>query len=64
MKLLLAGSFAALTSIAIHNFGDGFIGHAPNSLLWLFAGLIVTIARQIRTEQAQPASAHGAVVTP
>ena len=52
MKLLLVGAVAAFASIAMHNLGDGFGGHANAAMLWLYAGLIVAVARQVQGERA------------
>ena len=62
MKLLLVGTVAAFASIAIHNLGDGFGGHTNTSLIWLYAGLIVAIARRVQAERARPVPVLGATV--
>jgi O-antigen ligase len=62
MKLLLVGIVGALASIAMHNLGDGFGGHANAAMIWLYAGLIVALARRVRAEGALPAPVPGAAV--
>jgi O-antigen ligase len=62
MKLLLVGIVGALASIAMHNLGDGFGGHTNAAMIWLYAGLIVAIARRVRAERALPAPVLGAAV--
>lgn len=54
MKLVLVGAMGAFASIAVHNLGDGFGGHANSALLWLYAGLIIAIARQVQAERPLP----------
>jgi O-antigen ligase len=48
MKALLISIVAALSSIAVHNLGDPFGGHAPRAMLWLYAGLIIAACRRVR----------------
>jgi O-Antigen ligase len=49
LKPLLVGIVAGLTSLATQSLGDGpLAGHAVGGLLWLFAGLIIAIARDIQ----------------
>jgi O-Antigen ligase len=51
MKPLLVGIVAGLASLATQNLADGpLAGHAVSGMLWLFAALIVAIARYIQAE--------------
>jgi O-antigen ligase len=56
MKLLLVGIVGALASVATHNFGDAFWGNVTNGTLWLYAGVIIAISRQVQLERAVPSS--------
>ena len=66
LKPLLVGMVAGLASLTIQNFADDTLeGHGIGATLWLFAGLIIAIARQIRPEtQPSPARAVGLNVQP
>jgi O-antigen ligase len=57
MKEMLVGIVGALATVAIHNFGDPFGGHATHAMLWLFAGLIIVIGRQVQAERTRPGTA-------
>jgi hypothetical protein len=51
LKPLLVGIVAGLASLATQSLGDGpMAGHAVSGLLWLFAALIVAIARDVHAE--------------
>ncbi len=52
MKLLLVGIMGALASITVHSLGDGFDSHTNYSLIMLYVGLIVAIARRVQAERA------------
>jgi len=39
------GVLGSLASIALHNMGDAFGGHALHAMLWLYAGLILALQR-------------------
>jgi hypothetical protein len=59
LKPLLVGIVAGLVSLATQSLADGpMAGHAVSGLLWLFAALIVAIARDIRAEP-RPSSVGG-----
>jgi O-antigen ligase len=62
-KVWLAGIIASLASIAIHILGDGLGAHSTIAMLWLYAALIIAIARRVQAEGALPAPAHGLAVT-
>jgi hypothetical protein len=51
LKTLLVGTVAGLASLATQNLSDiPMAGHAVSGLLWLFAALIVAIARDVQVE--------------
>jgi O-antigen ligase len=51
LKPLLVGIVAGLASLATHNLADDTLGgHSVSGILWLFAALIVTAARDIQAE--------------
>ena len=59
LKPLLVGIVAGLASLATQSLGDVPIaGHAVSGLLWLFAALIVAIARDVQVEP-RPSSVGG-----
>jgi O-antigen ligase len=59
LKPLLVGIVAGLASLATQSIVDAPEGgHAVTGLLWLFAGLIIAVARDIHAE-LQPSSAGG-----
>ena len=59
MKPLLVGIVAGLASIATQLIADiPLVGHAVSSMLWLFAAMIVAIARDVRAEP-RPSSVGG-----
>jgi hypothetical protein len=65
MKLLLVGIVAGLASLATQNSADVPLGgHSTNALLWLFAGLIIAIARRVQAERALPVTGRDEPVTP
>ncbi len=64
MKRLLVGLVGALAAIALHNFADPFGGHAIQAMLWLYTGLIIAIARQVRAERASVIPAAPAIARP
>ncbi|MGA2410641.1 MAG: O-antigen ligase family protein, partial [Candidatus Binataceae bacterium] len=52
MKLLLVGIVGGLAGLATQNFADDALaGHAISGMLWLFAALIVAIARCVKAEK-------------
>ncbi|MDQ6869162.1 MAG: O-antigen ligase family protein [Pseudomonadota bacterium] len=66
MKPLLVGIVAGLASLATQNLADEpLAGHAVSGMLWLFAALIVAIARYIQAEtRSSSAGGHAAPVGP
>jgi hypothetical protein len=65
MKVLLVGIVGGLAALATQNLADnGFGGHSINALFWLFAGLIIAIARRTPVERAPLTPVHGAAVVP
>lgn len=54
IKPLLVGIIGGLAGVAVHNLGDGLAGHATNTILWLYAALIIVTARRPRAERALP----------
>jgi hypothetical protein len=51
LKPVLVGMVAGLASLATQNLADDtFAGHAISAMLWLFAALIIAIARYIQAE--------------
>jgi hypothetical protein len=59
LKTLLVGIVAGLASLATQNLSDiPMAGHAVSGLLWLFAALIVAIARDVQVEP-RPSSVGG-----
>jgi hypothetical protein len=62
LKPLLLGIPAGLASLAIQNIADdNLAGHSISATLWLFAALIIAIARQVRAEN-QPSGRLGVVL--
>jgi hypothetical protein len=58
-KPLLVGIVAGLASLATQSLSDiPMAGHAVSGLLWLFAALIVAIARDVQVEP-RPSSVGG-----
>jgi O-Antigen ligase len=52
VKPLLVGIVGGLASLAIQNLSDDALaGHAISAMLWLFAGLIIVIARKLQAEK-------------
>jgi len=41
----------ALASIAVHNMAEGFGRHVTHAMLWLFVGLVVSIARRVEGDK-------------
>jgi hypothetical protein len=66
LKPLLVGIVAGLASLATQCLADDpLAGHAVGGTLWLFAGLIIAVARYIRAEtQFPPAGGHAASIGP
>jgi hypothetical protein len=64
VKILLAGLVGSLTSIAIHNLGDGMGGHSTTAMLWLYAGLIVATVRRVQAAPALSTPPHRAARNP
>jgi len=62
IKPLLVGIVGGLASLATQNVSDDALaGHAISAMLWLFAALIVVIARPIQAEkQHSPVAGHAA----
>jgi O-antigen ligase len=59
LKPLLVGIVAGLASLATQNISDiPMAGHAVSGLLWVFAALIVAIARDVQVEP-RPSSVGG-----
>ncbi len=59
MKPLLVGIVAGLASLATQSVSDEpLAGHAISGMLWLFAALIIAIARAIQAE-TRPSSVGG-----
>jgi hypothetical protein len=60
IKPLLVGMVAGLASLATQSVADEpMAGHAVSGTLWLFAALIVAIARQAQREgESSPAAGH------
>jgi hypothetical protein len=57
VKPLLVGMVAGLAALATHSIADGpMAGHAVSGILWLFAAMIVAIARYVQAEP-RPSSA-------
>jgi hypothetical protein len=51
MKVLLVGIVGGLAGLAVQNLADNALGgHAINAMFWLFAGLIITIARDVQVK--------------
>jgi len=64
LKPLLVGIVAGLASVATQNIADiPMAGHAVSGLLWLFAALIVAIARDVQAEP-RPSLAGGHPLLP
>jgi O-antigen ligase len=63
MKILLAGIVSAVGGIMVHNFGDPFGGHAVQTMLWLHAGLVFAVCRQVQA-QSVPAVRNTTPITP
>ncbi len=59
MKVLLVAMVASMASVAVHLLGDGLAGHSTSAMLWLYAGLIVAIARQVHADRALPLLSRG-----
>jgi hypothetical protein len=66
MKPLLVGIVAGLAALATQNLADDpLAGHATSGTLWLFAALVVAIARYIQAEtRPSPTGGHAASIGP
>ena len=64
LKPLLVGIVAGFASLATQSFADDTLeGHAISAMLWLFASLIVVVARYNQAEtRSSPAGGHAAPI--
>jgi hypothetical protein len=64
-KILLVGIVGALASILTQNFADNvFGGRAINATFWVFAALIVLIAREVQARNPAPVPGMSSRATP
>jgi hypothetical protein len=67
IKVLLVGIVGGLAGVATQNLADNVFGaHSINAMIWLFASLIIAIARRARArvDRALLAPSHGAAIAP